>query len=74
MRSSYEVIEIDNYIILNTLQNFHFLEYFIFVYKFGLKTCRTKYRQNIKDQHYFDYKILNLNWSIVKSSIFLLKK
>ena len=47
MRSSYDVIEIDNYVILNTSQNFHFLEYSIFVYKLGDKTCQTKYRQNI---------------------------
>ena len=57
MRSSYDVIEIDNNVILNTLQNLHFPEYSIFVYKFGLKSCQTKYRQNIKDQYFFDYKI-----------------
>ena len=56
MRSSYDVIEINNYVILNTSQNFHFREYSIFVYKFGLKTCRTKYQQTILDQYYFDYK------------------
>ena len=32
-----DVIQIDNYVILNTLQNFHFREYSIFVYNFGLK-------------------------------------
>ena len=32
MRNSYDVIDIDNYVILNTLQKFHFLEYFIFVH------------------------------------------
>ena len=47
MRSSNDIIEIDNYVILNTSQNFHFPEYTIFVYKFGLKTWQTKYRQNI---------------------------
>ena len=57
MRSSYDVIEINNYVILNTSQNFHFREYSFFVYKFGLKTCRANYRQKIKDQYYFDYKI-----------------
>ena len=30
MRYYYDVIEIDNYVILNTLQNFHFQEYSIF--------------------------------------------
>ena len=57
MRSSYGVIEIDNYVILNALQNFYFQKYSICVYKFGVKTCPTKYRQYIKDQYYFDYKI-----------------
>ena len=33
MRNSYDVIEIDNYVILNTLQNFYFREYSIFVYQ-----------------------------------------
>ena len=32
MRIYYDVIEIDNYVILNTLQNSHIWEYFIFVY------------------------------------------
>ena len=29
MRNSYEVIEIDNYVIFNTLQNFYFWEFYI---------------------------------------------
>ena len=37
MRNSYEVTEINNYVILNTWQNFYFREYSIFVYQFGLK-------------------------------------
>ena len=41
MQNSYDVIEIDNYIILNTLLNFHFREYSIFVDQFVLKTCQT---------------------------------
>ena len=36
IRSSYDVIEIDNYVILSSLQNLHFREYSIFVYRFGL--------------------------------------
>ena len=47
MQSSYDVIEIVNYVTLNTLQNYYFPEYSIFAYKFGIKTCRTKYQQNI---------------------------
>ena len=41
MRTSYDVIKIDNYVILSTLQNFHLQEKSIFVYQFGLKTCQT---------------------------------
>ena len=43
LRDSYDVTEIDNYIILGrpTLQNLHFREYSKFVYRFGLKTCGT---------------------------------
>ena len=74
MRSSYDVIEIDNYVILNTSQNFHFREYSIFVYKFGLKTCRTKKSGIIfKTNTILITKYLNLNWSIVKSSVFYQK-
>ena len=57
MQNSYDVTEVDNYVILNTFQNFHFREYSIFVYQFWTKTCWIKFRQNIKDQYYFDYKI-----------------
>ena len=47
LRDSYDVTEIDNYIFLGTLQNFHFREYSKFVYRFGLKTCGTLYGPNI---------------------------
>ena len=40
MRNSYDLIEIDNYVILSTLKNFHVREYAIFVYRFGQKTCQ----------------------------------
>ena len=36
MRIYYDVIENDNYVILSTLQNFHFQDYSIFVYRLGL--------------------------------------
>ena len=58
MLNSYDVIEIDNNAILNTLRNFHVREYFTFVHQFGLKTCQTYYRQNIYCQYYFENKIL----------------
>ena len=37
MRNSYDVIEIDNTVILKTIQIFHFLEFSILVYQIGLK-------------------------------------
>ena len=64
MRNSYDVIEIDSYVILNTLQNNHFQEYSIFVYQFGLKTFRTKYRQIFKTNSILITKYLDLNWNI----------
>ena len=36
MHNFYDVIEIDNYVILSTLHDFKFQEYSIFVYGFGL--------------------------------------
>ena len=41
MCNSYDVIEIENYVILNTLQNFHFGENYNFVYQIELKTYQT---------------------------------
>ena len=39
--NSNDVIGIDNYVILSTLQNLHFREYSIVVFQDGLKTCQT---------------------------------
>ena len=52
MRNSYDVIEIDNDVIFNTLQNFYFWELYIFVYQVGLK-----HAEPIWDQYYTEYKI-----------------
>ena len=73
MRSSYDVIEIDNYVIFNTLQNFHLREYSIFVYKFGLKHAEPNIGKIFKTTSILITKYLNLNWNIVKSSIFYRK-
>ena len=73
MRSSYDVIEIDNYVILNTLQNFHFREYFIFVSKFRLKHVEPNIGKISKTSTILITKYINLNWNIVKSSIFYRK-
>ena len=70
MRNSYDVIEIDNYAILNTLQNFHFLEYSIFVYQVGLKHVEPNFGKFFKTNTILIPKYLNLNWNIVKSYIF----
>ena len=70
MRNSYNIIEIDNYVILNTLQNFHFQEYSIFAYQFGLKTCQTNFGKTFKTNTIFITKYLNYYWNIVKSYTF----
>ena len=67
MRNSYDVIEIDNYVILNTLQNFHFREYSIFVYQFGLKHAEPNFGKIDKTNTILITKYLNLHWNIVKS-------
>ena len=66
MHNSYDVIEFDNYAILNTLQNFHFQEYFIFVFPVELKICQTQYWQNNKMNIILVTMYLTLNWNIVK--------
>ena len=73
MRSSYDIIEIDNYVILNILQNFHFLEYSIFVYKFGPEHAKPNIGKIFKINTILITKYLNLNWNIAKSSIFYRK-
>ena len=70
MRSSYDAIEINNYVILNTSQNFHFREYSICVYKFGLKHAEPNIGKIFKTNTILITKYLNINWSIVKSFIF----
>ena len=67
---SYDVIEIDNYAILSTLQNIHFQEYSIFVYRFGLNTYSTLY-QIFKTNIILITKYHNLNTNIVESLIFI---
>ena len=74
MRNSYDVIEIDNFVILNTLQNFGFREYSIFVYQFGLKHAEQNIGKIFKTNINLNTKNLNLNCNIVKSSIFYRKK
>ena len=73
MRNSYDVIEIDKYVILNTLQNFHFREYSIFVYQYGLKHAEPNIGKIFKNNINLNTKYLNLNWNIVKRVIFFRK-
>ena len=67
MHNSHDVIKIDNYVILNTLQNFHFQEYSIFVYQFGLKHAKPNISKIFKNNIILITKYLNPNWNIVKS-------
>ena len=73
MRNSYDVIEIDNYVILNTLQNIHFREYSIFVYQFGPKYIEPNFGKIFKINTILITKYLNLHWIIVKSYTFYRK-
>ena len=65
MRNSYDVIEIDNQVIFNTLQNFYFWEYYIFVYQVGLKHAKPNIGKIFKTNI-----ILITKYLIVKSFIF----
>ena len=70
MRNSCDVIEIDNYVILNTLQNFHIREYSHFVYQFGLKHAEPNFGKIFKTNTILNTKYLNLKLNIVKSYTF----
>ena len=59
MRNSYDVIEVDNYVILNTLQNFHFREYSFFVYQHAEHNIGKIFKNNI----ILITKYLNLDWN-----------
>ena len=61
MRISYDVIEIDNYVILSVLQNLHFREYSIFVYRFGLKHAKPNIGKLFNTNIILITKYLNLN-------------
>ena len=73
MPNSYDVIEIDNYVILNALWNFHFREYSMFVYQFGLKHAKPNIGKIFNANIILITKYLNLNWNIVKSFNFYQK-
>ena len=70
MRNSYE-IEMDKYVVLSSLQNYHFREYSLFVYGFGLKHAKPNIGKIFKTNIILIRKYLNLNWNIVKSIIFI---
>ena len=73
MRNSYEDIKINNYVILNTLQNFNFGENYFFIYRFGLKHAKPIIVKIFKTNIILITTYLNLNWNIVKSFIFYQK-
>ena len=66
----FHVIEIDNYVILNTLQNFHFVDYFIFVYSVGLKQVEPYIGKIFKTHMILITIYSNFIWNIVKKHIF----
>ena len=57
MCNSYDVFEIDNYVISSTLQTYHFREYSIFVYQLGLKHAEPNIEKIFETNIIFDYKI-----------------
>ena len=71
MRNSYDVIEIDNYIILSTLQNLHLGEYSIFVLQFGLRHAKPNIGKILNYNIILITKYLNLNKNIVKPLFFI---
>ena len=73
MPNSYDVIAIDKCVILNTLRDFPFREYSIFVHQFGLKQTKAYIGKLFNSNIILITKYLNLNWNIVKSFIFLPK-
>ena len=72
MQNSYDVIKIDNYryVILNTLQDFHFQEHSIFSINLDFKHAKPNIGKIFKNNTILITKYLNLDWNIVKSSIF----
>ena len=70
MRNSYDVIEMNNYVILNTLQNFYFGEYSFFSIKLDKKLAEPNIGKIFKTIIILMTKYLNLKWNIAKSFIF----
>ena len=72
MRNSYDVIEIDNYIILNihVLQNFISENNLFLSINLVLKHAKPNIGKIFKTNTIFITKYFNLNWNIVKSYIF----
>ena len=71
MRISNDVIKIDNYVILSTLQNLHFRDYYIFVYRFRLKHTKPSTGKIFNTNIILIMKYLNLDWNILKSLFFI---
>ena len=71
MRNSYDVIEIDNYAILSTLQNLRFGEYSNFVCRFGLKHAKPDIGKLFNTNIILSTKYPYLNWNIVKPLTFI---
>ena len=73
MRSFYDVIEIDNYVILNTLRIFISENFLFLPINLDLKHAEPNIGKIFQTNTILITKYLNLNWNIVKSSIFYQK-
>ena len=73
MRNSYDVIEIDNYVILSTLQNLHSENILLLSIDLDYKHAKPNIGKIFKTSIVLITKYLNFNWNIVKPLIFFKK-
>ena len=73
MRITYDVIEIDNHVILSTLQNLYFGEHSIFVYRFGLEHTKPNIGKIFNNNSILIRNILILIEILSKSYFFIWK-
>ena len=72
MRNSYDVIEIDNYVILSTWKNFYISENILLLsIDMYYKHAKPNIGKIFKISIVLVTKYLNLNWNIVKPFIFI---
>ena len=71
MCNSYDVIEIDNYVILSTFQSLRFREHSSLSIDLEYKHAKPNIGKIFKTSIVLITKYLNLNWNIVKPLIFI---